>query len=68
MPIEVLPPALQKVATLLPTYHFGQLVLGVIGVRSGPIMAHLEVLVGFVFICLGIARLGFQRDEGKLYG
>jgi len=25
-------------------------------------------LIGFFLICLGVARLGFQRDEGKMYG
>jgi hypothetical protein len=26
------------------------------------------VLAGFTLICLGVARIGFQRDEGKNYG
>jgi len=31
-------------------------------------LRHWFVLVGFTLICLGIARIGFQRDEGKTYG
>jgi len=31
-------------------------------------LTHWEALIGFSLICLGVARLGFQRDEGKMYG
>ncbi len=68
MPVEFFSPTLQKVAHALPPYHFGQLVLNVAGVHNGTVGTHIEVLTGFTLICLGIARLGFQRDEGKLYG
>jgi len=68
MPVDGFPPFLQKTAHALPPYHFGQLVLTVAGVHGGATGVHLEVLVGFTLICLGIARLGFQKDEGKLYG
>ncbi len=68
MPVDAFPPILQKTAHVLPPYHFGQLVLTVAGVHNGATGIHLEVLAGFTLICLGIARLGFQRDEGKLYG
>ena len=27
---------------------------------------HWEVLLAFTLICLGIARIGFQRDQGEL--
>lgn len=68
MPVDVFPPVLQKTAHALPPYHFGQLVLSAAGVHNGATGVHLEVLAGFTLICLGLARLGFQRDEGKLYG
>lgn len=68
IPVDVFSHMLQKVAHTLPAYHFGQLVLNVVGVHHGPIGVHLEVLTGFALICLGIARLGFQKDEGQLYG
>jgi hypothetical protein len=29
---------------------------------------HWEVLIAFTLICLGVARIGFQRDKGKLWG
>jgi ABC-2 type transport system permease protein len=68
VPVEGFSSMLQNVAHILPAYHFGRLVLNVVGVHNGPIGIHIEVLAGFALICLGIARLGFQKDEGKLYG
>jgi hypothetical protein len=30
--------------------------------------AHWEMLAAFTLICLGVARIGFQRDQDKMYG
>jgi ABC-2 type transport system permease protein len=69
MPIWILPSFLQKLALALPPYHLGQLALHMVGVQSrGDIQTHINVLIGFTLICLGVAMLGFRRDEGKLYG
>jgi ABC-2 type transport system permease protein len=69
MPIGVLPKFLQNLALALPPYHFGQLALHVVGMDSrGDMTTHINVLIGFTFVCLGVAMLGFRRDEGKLYG
>jgi ABC-2 type transport system permease protein len=69
MPIGVLPGFLQKVALGLPPYHLGQLALHMVGVPSrGDVQTHVNVLIGFTLVCLGVALLGFRRDEGKLYG
>jgi ABC-2 type transport system permease protein len=54
---------------LLPPYHLSQLALGIVGAgRHEPATTHWEVLLAFTLICLGVARIGFQRDQGKLYG
>jgi len=46
-----------------------QLALGTVGAGANQSIAtHWEVLLAFTLICLGIARIGFQRDQGKLYG
>ncbi len=46
-----------------------QLALGIVGGGSHESMAtHWEVLVAFTMICLGVARIGFQRDQDKMYG
>ncbi|HEV2385907.1 MAG TPA: ABC transporter permease [Candidatus Acidoferrales bacterium] len=69
IPIEFFPRTLQRLAPALPPYHLGQLALGVIGMGgSEPAWAHLLVLAAFTVLCLAVARAGFLRDEGKLYG
>jgi ABC-2 type transport system permease protein len=69
VPIMFLPRFLQKIALVLPPYHLSQLGLGIVGAdQGGSVATHWEVLAGFTLICLGIARIGFQRDEGRLYG
>ena len=63
IPINLLPGFLQKAAPLLPPYHLGQLALGVVGAGHAPATSHWGALLGFTLIFLGIARIGFQRDE-----
>lgn len=69
VPYMFLPKFIQNVAQVLPSYHLSQLALGVFnaGQHESP-ATHWEVLIAFTFICLGVARIGFQRDQGKLYG
>jgi ABC-2 type transport system permease protein len=69
-PVEALPKFLQHVAAYLPPYHLAQMALGVIGGGGnyGSPWTHLEFLFGFTQLALGIAFLGFRRDEGKTYG
>jgi hypothetical protein len=31
-------------------------------------VGHWEVLAAFTMICLGVARIGFHRDQDKMYG
>lgn len=69
VPIMFLPKFFRELAHFLPPYHLSQLALGVVGAGNGdPSLTHWEVLIGFTLVCLGIARIGYQRDEGKLYG
>jgi ABC-2 type transport system permease protein len=68
MPVDMLPKVLQRIATALPPYHLSQLALNIIGYgRGGSFAYHWEFLIGFMLVSLGIARIGFQRDE-KMYG
>src|SRR5260370_33477056 len=56
-------------ALVLPPYHLSQLALGVVGGgRHESAAMHWEVLLASTLICLGVARIGVQRDQGKLYG
>jgi ABC-2 type transport system permease protein len=69
VPFIFLPKTIRQIALFLPPYHLAQLALGVMGAgQHQSNWMHWEVLIGFTLICLGIARLGFQRDESKLYG
>lgn len=69
MPIQILPGILQKIALTLPAYHFSQLALARVDVGSGP-APWISVLYLLVFTggSLGLAFVGYRRDEGKTYG
>ena len=69
VPFMFLPKVVKQIALALPPYHLSQLALGVVGAGSHESTAtHWEVLIAFTMICLGIARIGFQRDQEKMYG
>lgn len=69
VPMMFLPKFLQRVALALPPYHLSQLALGVVGAgRHESNLTHWEVLIAFTCVCLGVARIGFQRDQDKMYG
>jgi ABC-2 type transport system permease protein len=69
VPYMFLPNLVRQIALALPPYHLSQLALGVVGAgRHESAAIHWEVLFAFTLICLGVARIGFQRDQGKLYG
>jgi ABC-2 type transport system permease protein len=69
VPYMFLPKVVRQIALALPPYHLSQLALGVVGAGFHQSTAgHWEVLLAFTLICLGVARIGFQRDQGKLYG
>jgi ABC-2 type transport system permease protein len=69
MPLTFLPKVVQHIALAMPPYHLAQLALGIVGAGThGSNAAHWEVLAAFTMICLGGARIGFQRDQDKMYG
>jgi ABC-2 type transport system permease protein len=69
VPFVFLPKIVRQIALALPPYHLSQLALGIVGAgRHESAATHWEVLLAFTLICLGVARIGFQRDQGKLYG
>jgi ABC-2 type transport system permease protein len=69
VPFMFLPKVVRTIALALPPYHLSQLGLGAVGAGSHESAAtHWEVLFAFTMICLGIARIGFQRDQEKMYG
>ncbi len=69
VPFMFLPKVVRQIALVLPPYHLSQLALGIVGAgRHESTATHWEVLLAFTMICLGVARIGFQRDQDKLYG
>jgi ABC-2 type transport system permease protein len=69
VPFMFLPKVVRQIALVLPPYHLSQLALGIVGAgRHESASTHWEVLLAFTMICLGVARIGFQRDQGKMYG
>ena len=69
VPFMFLPKVVQTIALALPPYHLSQLALGIVGAGGhDSLAAHWEVLAAFTMICLGVARIGFQRDQEKMYG
>jgi len=69
IPFEMLPPVVRSIGQFLPPYHLAQLALGVIGSGVGaPAWTHLLTLVGFTALGLGLAWIGYRRDEDKTWG
>jgi ABC-2 type transport system permease protein len=69
VPFMFLPKVVRTIALALPPYHLSQLALGIVGAgRHESLATHWEVLAAFTMICLGVARIGFQRDQEKMYG
>jgi ABC-2 type transport system permease protein len=69
IPIQVLPPFVRALSHALPPYHLGQLALGTIGAGQGePAWIHIVALAVFTLLGLGLAWVGYRRDEGKTWG
>jgi ABC-2 type transport system permease protein len=70
IPLFMLPSGVRSVAKVLPPFHMSQLALNSVGMGMNPTPAwgHIEALVGFTLLCLGLAYLGYRRDEGQMYG
>lgn len=69
MPIEFLPNAIKQIARFLPTYHFGQIALGVLGVPlKQSALLHVGALAAFTAVFAAIAYLGMSRRSERMYG
>jgi ABC-2 type transport system permease protein len=69
IPIEMLPATIKNAAPWLPPYHLAQLALSAIGAgRGGATWAHALALAGFALVGLGVALIGYRRDEDKTWG
>jgi ABC-2 type transport system permease protein len=59
----------KSIGQLLPPYHLAQLALRVIGSGMGaPAWTHVLALAGFTMAGLGLAWIGYRRDEDQTWG
>jgi len=70
IPLFLLPHGLQVLAKFLPPFHLAQLALNSVrmGMNPTPAWGHVEALLAFTLLFLGLAAWGYRRDEGKTYG
>jgi ABC-2 type transport system permease protein len=68
IPIEALPPVVAHLAPFLPTYHLGQLALGIVSPGHGSPAAHGLILIAWAVAGVLAAAYGMKRDEGRTYG
>jgi len=69
IPVEMLPPVVRSISPFLPPYHLAQLALGAIGAGQGaPAWTHIVTLAGFTALGLGLAWIGYRRDEDVTWG
>lgn len=69
IPVEMLPPVVRAISPFLPPFHLAQLALGTIGTGLGaPAWTHIVTLAGFTVLGLGLALIGYRRDEDVTWG
>lgn len=69
IPMQMLPPVVQRVAPFLPSYHLGQLGWNALG--SGDMQGlapHLAWIAGYTAAFGLLAVVAYRRDEGKQFG
>ncbi len=60
-PLPMLPSFLQRIAPVWPSYHLDRLALASVGMREGPLLPHVLVLIGFAVIFLLLAARRLRR-------
>ncbi len=68
MPLEILPRFVKQIAPALPPFHLARLALGSVALDASAASVHVLALLGFTTLVLGLAALGYARDEGRTYG
>jgi ABC-2 type transport system permease protein len=68
MPLNLLPRFVGVAAHYLPAYHLAQLAFATTGISPEPAVPHALALSIFTVMFLGLAAIGFTRDEGRTYG
>jgi len=69
IPFDFLPHALQRIAPFLPSFHFSQIALSVLGAPTqGSVAGHDAALAGFTLIFAAVAWLAHLRDREMMFG
>lgn len=61
LPLSMLPPVLQKLAPVWPSYHLNQLTLAAVGMNHGALLPHVLVLAGYTVVFLSVAVRRLRR-------
>ncbi len=66
VPLQFFPHWLQELAKVFPTYHLGQIALGIVHQgNGGRLLTHLVYLLVFTAVCLGFAQHGWRRIQDR---
>src|SRR5215470_13046333 len=68
IPVAQLPSFAQQVAPYLPTYHYGQLAWGAVGVPTEPMVTGLAWLTTYMVLFLALAVRAYRREEEQKFG
>ena len=69
IPMQFLPHFLQRIAVVLPAYHFAQVAIRILHAPTqGSLGTHIGALAGFALLFGGIAWLAHHREREKMYG
>ena len=69
IPFDFLPGGIQHIAPFLPSFHFSQIALAILGAPSrGTVAEHAGALVGFTLVFAAIAWFAHTRDREKMFG
>ncbi len=62
MPLQFLPAFMQKLATVFPAYHLGQLAYTAAGIQPSALLPHVAALAAFTVIFLLVAARGYRLN------
>jgi ABC-2 type transport system permease protein len=67
LPVSQLPDAVQRLAPLLPTYHYGQLAWSAVGAGSESLGRSAAWLAGWSVLLFALALRAYRRDQARKF-
>jgi ABC-2 type transport system permease protein len=69
IPFDFLPHAIKSLAPFLPSFHFSQIALSILGAPTqGTVAGHVAALIGFTILFGSVAWFAHLRDREKMFG